>query len=164
MATEFGNLPGARNPSTAHGAAVTPFTESQAVRELLTLQALASRVDGLAGELESRYARLFNEVTSHIVQGLISLDYIPAGGVTIPPAGHPLHMQAMLYWCARLHCPLADLAEAVARCGASASPRRVMIVLAEMAREEIAQSTEPSLLEPEYPATVPLPLGPRAGS
>lgn len=164
MATAFGNISGARKLPDAQGAAVTPFTDSPAVSELLMLQGLASRVGGLAGELESRYVRLFNEVTSHILQGVISLDYVPAGGVTIPPAGHTLHMQAMLYWCARLHCPLPDLAEAVARCGASASPRRVMIVLAEMAREEIALSTEPSLLEPEYPATVPLPLGPRSGA
>ncbi|MDO9405564.1 MAG: hypothetical protein Q7T87_16140 [Polaromonas sp.] len=116
------------------------FSSSQAVREWLVYQALASGNKPLPPSLRVMGPGAFERVCMLLRKGLLELDYKPdhLQIVHVPPINDPLYMQAMLYWSVRLKCTLPLLAEGYAQLGKYASFDQVQLKVRELQEEEKA--------------------------
>ncbi len=148
-----------------HGKATTPesFVTSQLVRDFLVFKALMSTTVDLPPALAADHDAAFAKVCEGIRTGAIVLDYAPeaSGCVDMPPVSDPTYIQALLYWCAQMRCPMPRMAEAHARVGQFASRALLEEVLDVIEDEEAMPSTAFQTTNTWHiagPRTIPLPL------
>lgn len=144
--------PGPAQPDT--------YSSSEAVREFLVLKALASSPGVLPENLQMAHDVAFAKVCDGIRKGSIVLDYEPqaSGCVDMPPVSDPNYMQALMYWCAQMRCPLARLVEAHARIGQFASRALLQETLDLIEKEDLEPSTGFRSTDKWHaaPSTIPL--------
>lgn len=144
--------PGPAQPDT--------YSSSVAVREFLVLKALASSSGVLPENLQMAHDVAFAKVCEGIRKGSIVLDYEPqaSGCVDMPPVSDPHYMQALMYWCSQMRCPMSNLVEAHARIGQFASRALLQEVLDAIEKEERLHTTgfESTDRWHAAPSTIPL--------
>lgn len=134
---------GDKKPPPTPGPQPEHFRRSEVVRDALVLLALAGSNVALPNDLKQALPLALEKVSLGVKSGMICLDYVPSAArvVDIPVVSHPLYMQALIFWAARLDCTLERLVEAHARLGASPSVVNVSMVLAQIEREDAVPGT-----------------------
>ncbi len=152
MMNTSASTPGPAQPQT--------YSASEAVREFLVLKALSSNSVALPQNLQDAHDAAFDKVCEGIRMGSIVLDYEPeaSGCVDMPPVSDPAYMQALMYWCAQMRCPLARLVEAHARIGQFASRALLQETLDLIEKEDMVPSTGFRSTDKWHaaPSTIPL--------
>ncbi|RYX95816.1 MAG: hypothetical protein EOO28_10430 [Comamonadaceae bacterium] len=101
------------------GTPVKRFSNSEPVREWLVLRALDSFAKGEYKSDEHQIAAAYARMVDELKRGVLVLDYMPTNiyMLDIPAIGHPLYLQAMVYWSVHMDCSLEELSEVHAELG-----------------------------------------------